>query len=70
MGTAELFVLIDNRDAPMGTPRTIPGRAQSTANLVDAIDAAPRLREDEMLLALIRLAQTGHQLAGRVVLRR
>lgn len=38
------------------------------ADLVDAIDAAPRLREDEMLLALIRLAQTGHQLAGRVVL--
>jgi DNA-directed RNA polymerase specialized sigma24 family protein len=38
------------------------------ADLVDAIDAAPRHREDEMLLALIRLAQTGHQLAGRVVL--
>lgn len=37
-------------------------------DVVDAIDAAPPAREDEMLLALIRLTQGGDQLAGRIVL--
>lgn len=38
------------------------------ANLVDAVDAAPADGKDEILGALIRLFQAGHQLAGRVVL--
>ena len=38
-------------------------------DLVDAIDAAETTQKDRMLLALIRLTQTGHhQLAGRVLL--
>ncbi len=37
-------------------------------DLVDAIDAAAAAQTDAMLLALIRLFQAGHQLAGRVVL--
>lgn len=36
--------------------------------IVDAIDAAGHDRTNELLLALIRLFQRGHQLAGRVVL--
>lgn len=36
--------------------------------VVDAIDAAGHERTNELLLALIRLFQRGHQLAGRVVL--
>jgi hypothetical protein len=38
------------------------------ADLVDAVDRAAPDVQDAMLLALIRLTQTGHQLAGRVVL--
>jgi hypothetical protein len=38
------------------------------ADLVDAVDQATRGQQDAMLLALIRLTQAGHQLAGRVVL--
>lgn len=38
------------------------------ADLVDAVDVADAAGQDRMLLALIRLTQTGHQLAGRVVL--
>lgn len=38
------------------------------ADIVDAIDAADPARTDEMLLALLRLHQRGHQLAGRVLL--
>lgn len=41
---------------------TLPG------DIVDAIDAAGTDRTNELLLALIRLFQRGHQLAGRVVL--
>ncbi len=41
---------------------TLPGE------IVDAIDAAGHDRTNELLLALIRLFQRGHQLAGRVVL--
>ncbi|MDN5764156.1 MAG: hypothetical protein L0H41_17845 [Microlunatus sp.] len=37
-------------------------------DVVDAIDAAAAAQTDAMLLALIRLFQKGHQLAGRVVL--
>lgn len=36
--------------------------------IVDAIDAGSYARTNEILLALIRLFQNGHQLAGRVVL--
>lgn len=35
--------------------------------LVDAIDAAPPAHEDALLLALLRLTQDGHQLAGRII---
>lgn len=35
--------------------------------LVDAIDAAPPAQEDALLLALLRLTQDGHQLAGRII---
>ena len=35
--------------------------------LVDAIDAACPADEDALLLALLRLTQDGHQLAGRIV---
>ena len=38
------------------------------ADIVDAIDAAENTVKDTMLLALLRLAQTGHQLAGRILL--
>lgn len=38
------------------------------ADVVDGIDRATGAVQDQMLLALIRLAQAGHQLAGRVVL--
>lgn len=37
-------------------------------HIVDAIDAAGHEQTNELLLALIRLFQRGHQLAGRVVL--
>lgn len=38
------------------------------ADIVDAIDAAQNTAKDAMLLALLRPAQSGHQLAGRVLL--
>lgn len=38
------------------------------ADIVDAIDAAETTVKDAMLLALLRLAQTSHQLAGRILL--
>lgn len=38
------------------------------ADLVDGVDGATRDQQDAMLLALIRLTQAGHQLAGRVAL--
>lgn len=38
------------------------------ADVVDAVDAAAPAGKDEILGALIRLFQAGHQLAGRVVL--
>ena len=38
------------------------------ADIVDAIDAADNTTKDTMLLALLRLALTGHQLAGRILL--
>ncbi|MCA0296942.1 MAG: hypothetical protein LCH96_16850 [Actinobacteria bacterium] len=38
------------------------------ADIVDAIDAAENTVKDAMLLALLRLAQAGHQLAGRILL--
>ena len=38
------------------------------SDIVDAIDAATPTRQNEMLAALTRLLQAGHQLAGRVVL--
>lgn len=38
------------------------------ADLVDAVDEASPAGKDELLGALIRLFQAGHQLAGRVVL--
>ncbi|GAA1435918.1 hypothetical protein GCM10009616_34360 [Microlunatus lacustris] len=38
------------------------------ADLVDAVDSATCEEQDSMLLALMRLTQAGHQLAGRVVL--
>jgi DNA-directed RNA polymerase specialized sigma24 family protein len=51
------------------------GRSEETlvgfslpGQIVDAIDAAGHDRTNELLLALIRLFQNGHQLAGRVVL--
>ncbi len=37
-------------------------------DIVDAVDASPADRKDELLLALVRLFQAGHQLAGRTVL--
>jgi len=40
----------------------------SPGDLVDAVDAANPAGKDEILGALIRLFQAGHQLAGRVVL--
>jgi len=40
----------------------------SPGDLVDAVDAATPDGKDEILGALIRLFQAGHQLAGRVVL--
>lgn len=40
----------------------------SPGALVDAVDAADAAGKDEILGALIRLFQAGHQLAGRVVL--
>lgn len=43
-------------------PFTRPGE------IVDAIDEAPYAEKDALLLALIRLFQKGHQLAGRIVL--
>jgi hypothetical protein len=58
-------------------PRTLRrwGRAEpplagfvSLGDLVDGIDRAQGSAEDELLLALVRLAQSGQQLAGRVVL--
>lgn len=42
--------------------------ASSLGELLDLIDASHAVREDELLLALLRLAQGGQQLAGRVVL--
>ena len=59
------------------TPVTVRrwGRAEKAlagfampGQIVDAIDAAGHDRTNELLLALIRLFQRGHQLAGRVVL--
>ena len=59
------------------TPATVRrwGRAEKAlagfampGQIVDAIDAAGHDRTNELLLALIRLFQRGHQLAGRVVL--
>lgn len=38
------------------------------ADLVDAVDAASSEEQDRHLIALIRLAQADHQLAGRVLL--
>ena len=38
------------------------------ADLVDAVDGADAAGQDRMLLALVRLTQAGHQLAGRVLL--
>lgn len=38
------------------------------ADIVDAIDAAETTVKDVMLVALLRLAQSGHQLAGRILL--
>lgn len=58
-------------------PRTLHrwGRAEpplaglaSLGDLVDRIDRASGSSEDELLLALVRLAQGGQQLAGRVLL--
>lgn len=40
----------------------------SLAALVDEVDASTGEREDQLLLALVRLAQGGQQLAGRVLL--
>lgn len=37
-------------------------------DLVDAIDGADLAGKNDMLLALLRLVQTGHQLAGRILL--
>jgi hypothetical protein len=47
---------------PVLSGHRVPG------DLVDAIDAAGPAGKDEILGALIRLFQEGHQLAGRVVL--
>ena len=41
--------------------------AESLGDLVDRIDAGDRSVEDSYLLALVRLAQNGQQLAGRVL---
>lgn len=50
--------------------RTEPALTELTspAAIVDAIDAADYERADELLLALVRLAQRQHQMAGRVLL--
>lgn len=50
--------------------RTEPvlGGFTTLGDLVDAIDAAGHERTDALLLALVRLAHGGHQLAGRTVL--
>ena len=40
----------------------------SLGALVDEVDASTGAREDQLLLALVRLAQGGQQLAGRVLL--
>lgn len=37
-------------------------------DIVDAIDEAPNPRKEEMFAALLRLFQSGHQLAGRILL--
>lgn len=50
------------RTEPVLTGYTRPG------DVIDAIDTAPPPGQDALLLALVRLAQAGHQLAGRVVL--
>lgn len=36
--------------------------------IVDAVDSASPVTQDRMLLSLIRLTQSGHQLAGRIAL--
>lgn len=41
---------------------------RTPGEIVDRIDLAPHVEKDELLLALVRLAQDGHQLAGRTVL--
>ena len=38
------------------------------ADLVDAVDQATSAQQDTVLAALVRLTQSGHQLAGRVLL--
>lgn len=50
------------RAEPVLAGHTTPGA------IVDAIDTAPRALKDDLMTALVRLAQTGHQLAGRIVL--
>jgi hypothetical protein len=50
------------RREPQLSGYTTPG------DIVDAIDEATKAGKDELLLALIRLFQSGHQLAGRTVL--
>lgn len=40
----------------------------SPGDIVDAVDAASPADKDRILIALIRLFQTGHQMAGRIVL--
>jgi hypothetical protein len=51
-----------------GAPRRPWSGFSLPGQIVDAIDAAGHDRTNELLLALIRLFQNGHQLAGRVVL--
>lgn len=41
---------------------------RTPGEIVNRIDLAPHIEKDEILLALVRLAQDGNQLAGRTVL--
>ena len=47
---------------------SLPRGCRRPGDLVDAVDAATPEATDQILSALIRLFQDGHQLAGRVVL--
>lgn len=51
-----------------GRAEPVLSGAVSLGALVDLIDSSQGAEEDELLLALVRLAQAGQQLAGRVVL--